>query len=44
VQSVRKVNEGPRAGFLVVDENAEEGLFGAEAEVSLMIFKVFDIG
>lgn len=35
VQSVRKVNEGPRAGFLTVDEKADKGLRGREAEVLL---------
>lgn len=36
VQSVINVNEGPKAGFLIVDANAELWLNGAAADVPLI--------
>jgi len=36
VQSVINVKEGPKAGFLIADENAELGLIGADADVPLI--------
>ena len=42
VQSVRKVNEGPRAGFLTVDEKTDMGLRGGEADVLLTTCKALD--
>ena len=36
MQSVRKVNEGPRAGFRVVNAKAESGLRGRQDDVSLI--------